>query len=791
MAFAVKKINENTQILSNITFGFRIYDSYFYAQRTYNVTMLLTSTMENFVPNYNCDTKNNLMAVIGGLDSETSLQVATILAVYKIPQLIYGSTPMMTDKSPGFSPYKMFPQENLQYKGILSLLLHYRWTWIGILIMDTDSGERFIQATFPAFSMHRICVAFIERIPMLRNDAEMYDNVKVVGRMRYKIIDSKANVLVVYGESYSFECVTWLSYISEGERISDKPLGKVFIMTAQVEFSSFSFQKAKDAEMFHGALSFTIHSKDPPGFSSFIESRKPPNIKGDGFLRDFWQHSFGCAFPDIVDGETDGNVCTGEEELENLPRSVFEISMSGYSYNIYNSVYAVALALDAMLSSRLKHGEKVSGSGLNLQNKQQWKLHNFLRSISFNNSVGDKISFDEEGQLIAGFDVLHWIISSNQSLHGVKVGRMDPEAPPGEAFSIDEDAVTRHSWFKQTPPSSVCSDSCYPGFSKKIKEGEPFCCYDCIPCPEGTISNQTDVNECYKCTDETYSNQKQDLCIPKYVNFLSYEDPFGLSLACFALFFTLITGMVLGIFLKHHNTPIVKANNRNLTYTLLFSLLLCFLSALLGIGRPQMVTCLLRQIAFGIIFTVALSCVLAKTITVVLAFMATKPGYKMKKWMGKKLANTIVLCSFLIQAIIHIVWLASSPPFPDADTHSVAEEIILECNEGSVILYYSVLGYMGFLATASLTIAFLARKLPDSFNEAKFITFSMLVFCSVWLSFIPTAFSTKGRYMVVVGTFSVLASSAGLLGCIFFPKCYIIVLRPELNSREQIIKKKY
>uniref|UniRef100_A0A671U5V7 G-protein coupled receptors family 3 profile domain-containing protein n=1 Tax=Sparus aurata TaxID=8175 RepID=A0A671U5V7_SPAAU len=413
-----------------------------------------------------------------------------------------------------------------------------------------------------------------------------------------------------------------------------------------------------------------------------------------------------------------------------------------------------------------------------------------LKKVHFSQN-GYDVSFDANGDPVAAYELVNWQKSESAGIQMVTVGHYDASQPVGQEFLINRDLtwMLGSTHVKSQTFQILCSDSCPPGTRKVLQKGKPTCCYDCILCPEGEISNDTDSPDCFPCPNEFWPNTERDTCFPKPIEFLSFDEVLGIILAAFSVGGACLAIITAAVFFHHRTSPIVRANNSELSFLLLFSLSLCFLCSLTFIGAPSDWSCMLRHTAFGITFVLCISCVLGKTIVVLMAFKATLPGSNVMKWFGPLQQRMTVVSFTFIQVLICTIWLGLSPPFPMKNLTMYKERIILECALGSAIGFWVVLGYIGLLAFFCFVLAALARKLPDNFNEAKLITFSMLIFCAVWITFIPAYVSSPGKFTVAVEIFAILASSFGLILCIFAPKCFIILFKPEKNTKKRLMNK--
>ncbi|XP_067101844.1 extracellular calcium-sensing receptor-like [Osmerus mordax] len=766
MVFAIEEINNSTVLLPGVTLGYRIHDSCASVPMAVKVAFQLANGLDPvFKTNENCSRTSTVTAIVGESGSTPSMSMSRITGLFKIPQVSHFATcACLSDKKQYPAFFRTIPSDQFQAAALARLVKFYGWTWIGAIRSDSDYGNNGMGAFLQAAKEEGICVEYsvafyrTQPISKLRQVANV-------------IRSSTARVVVAFLASGDMRIL-----LEELERERPPPLQWIGSESWVTDPDMLRFSVCA------GAVGFAIPRSVIPGLRDFLLDLSPASVAAVPLLTEFWETAFNCHLREGVSGVGEKE-CDGSEDIAKLQSPYTDTSQLRVTNMVYKAVYAIAHTIHRLVCEDRANGTARCDKHSSVQPEQVLES---LKSINFSQN-GYPVVFDVNGDPMAVYELVNWQRGDKGHIEFVTVGHYDASLPAGQEFSMTKDILWADGGTEV--PVSVCSERCPPGTRKAVQKGKPVCCYDCLPCAEGEISNQTDSSTCWSCASEFWPAPGRDVCLPKPVEFLSFHEVLGVILATCSVGGACLAIVMATVFYRNRATPIVRANNSELSFLLLFSLTLCFLCSLTFIGRPSEWSCMLRHTAFGITFVLCISCVLGKTIVVLMAFRATLPGSDVMKWFGPPQQRLTVVSFTFIQALICTLWLALKPPFPIKNQTTFKEKIILECALGSAVGFWAVLGYIGLLALLCFVLAILARKLPDNFNEAKFITFSMLIFCAVWITFIPAYVSSPGKFTVAVEIFAILASSFGLILCIFAPKCFIIIFQPEKNTKKHLMGK--
>uniref|UniRef100_A0A667XH54 Olfactory receptor C family, n1 n=1 Tax=Myripristis murdjan TaxID=586833 RepID=A0A667XH54_9TELE len=761
MIFAIEEINNHPTLLPNISLGYRILNSCGSPPNALRAALMLVSSPEEMESSSLCPPP--ISAIIAEAGSSRSLVLAEAFGPFQVSY--FSTCACLSDKTKYPTFFRTIPSDFYQVKALAALVKRFGWQWIGAIQSDNDYGRNGILAFTKEVKKFGVCVAFVGTVLQTYKMDKILHVVEMIKQSTVKVILA----FVPKGDLYPLmkevvkQNITGIQWIaSEAWITAARP------STPEIYRS------------FGGAIGFVVRKMAIPKLRPFLAGISPYTNTGAAFVRDFWEVMVGCRPP--LPGELPGTqakseMCTGAESLMNSQDAFFNVTELRVSYNVYKAVYAIAHALHHLLFCQ-PFEEKPVRPCLNISeiqpkehNTSSFQVTGHLQRVHFTNQFGETVFFDQNGDPPASYDIINCVC----------LVRIHNDYKPSGILSM-----VRPTW----PGCDIITWWKFRSSALRARiQGKPICCFDCIPCADGTIANSTGAAECTPCPQEYWSNERRDKCILKTVEFLSYHEPMGIALTAVSLIGAFLSLATMLVFIHSRDTPVIKASNSELSCFLLFSLFMCFLCPLTFIGRPTVWTCMLRHTAFGVTFALCISCVLGKTIVVVTAFRATVPGNKMAIKFGPVQQRIIVCSCTLFQIIICILWLKLNSPFPDMVFRYSKKKIVLECNTGSEAAFYAVLGYIGILAAICLVLAFLARKLPDNFNEAKFITFSMLIFCAVWITFIPAYVSSPGKFTVAVEIFAILSSAFGLLISIFAPKCYIILIKPEKNTKKHVMGK--
>uniref|UniRef100_A0A8C2AU42 G-protein coupled receptor family C group 6 member A n=1 Tax=Cyprinus carpio TaxID=7962 RepID=A0A8C2AU42_CYPCA len=742
MIHAVEMANRSPMLRSlNLTLGYLIYDT------CSDVTTALWAIQDLTRPYSDCDSPTNssqpvqsIMAVIGASSSEISIAIARELNLLLIPQISYASTAtILSDKSRFPAFMRTVPNDEYQTHAMVQILKDNKWTWVGIIITDGDYGRSALESFVKHTESEGICVAFKVILPdSLADQQKLNTHIdKTVDTIEK---NPKVNVVVSFAKS------SQMQLLFQGLRSRNVSNNKVWLASDNWSTAK-NILKDVNLSDIGNVLGFTFKSGNDTAFHQYLKDLKfesEANMN-KSFLKEFLKLPY----------------------IGNATNAVQELIKSTYLDMVFSIQMAVSAIANAVVELCVKRQCKTPSA------IQPWELLKQLRNTTFEKG-GVVYNFDANGDINLGYDVCLW---DDNEFEGNDI--IAEYYPSNSSFIF-----TRKNLSDIENVVSKCSDSCYPGEYKSTAEGQHTCCYACLACAENQYSNHTDADACSKCdTESMWSNSNSSECHPKLYEYLEWNSGFAIALLTLAALGILLLFSMSALFFWQRNSLVVKAAGGPLCHLILFSLLGSFISVFFFVGEPSNESCRVRQVIFGLSFTLCVSCILVKSLKILLAFQM---NLELMELLRKLYKPYVIVCICMgLQVTICVLWLTLYMPYKDKVVQP--KSILLECKEGSSLMFGLMLGYIDLLALICFTFAYKGRKLPQKYNEAKFITFGMLIYLMAWVIFIPVHVTTSGKYVPAVEVVVILISNYGILSCHFLPKCYIIIFKKEYNTKDAFL----
>ncbi|XP_006626385.3 G-protein coupled receptor family C group 6 member A isoform X1 [Lepisosteus oculatus] len=760
MIHAIEEIN-NSSLLDGLKLGYEIYDSCSDVTTAIRATMTFINTPGNCAGAHCSTTECNpkVKAVVGDSHSEISIAVARLLNQEMIPQISYASSAVILSDKTRFPAFmRTIPNDNYQTKAMAKLIERSGWNWIGVISTDGDYGRSAVDSFVSHAAKLGICVAFKEILPDLLSDR----NIDTKINQTVETIRSNNKVKVIVSFARPLHMIQILHFFNK------QTLNKIW-------FASDGWSTSKDAFEKHNVtnvetvVGFTFKNGSLDEFYTYLKNLKSnaETVKNNIFLK---QYALYGSLNDTVN-------LTSLLEKDFPPlndtgvKALIDNTYPDDVYSIQMTINAIAYALVNLCKEKnCKNGSHV----------QPWELLDALKKTEFKQE-GKTYMFNSDGDINSGYNVVLW-----KTFNGV-INMYNSVAE----YVIENDTFTFSSNDTKRLLDdlrgviSKCSNSCTPGQVKKTAEGQHTCCYECINCTENQYSNNTDMLQCYNCdTSVEWSLPGSSNCTPKLLEYFSWNDGFAIFLLGIAALGMLVVVVIGIIFMVHRQTPVVKASGGPICYVILLSLMISFISSFFFVGEPSNPRCKVRQVLFGLSFACCVSCILVKSLKIILAFQFNP---EFKNFLKKTYKPYVIVpCCVGIQVIICTMWLVFKSP--EERKLPLSTTILVECEEGSYVAYGVMLGYIALLALICFICAFKGRKLPEKYNEAKFITFGMLIYFISWVFFIPVYLTTTGKYLPAVEMVVILISNYGILCCHFFPKCYVILFKKENNTKDAFLQ---
>ncbi|KAG8011321.1 Metabotropic glutamate receptor 1 [Nibea albiflora] len=681
--------------------------------------------------------KKPIAGVIGPGSSSVAIQVQNLLQLFNIPQIAYSATSIdLSDKTLFKYFLRVVPSDTLQARAILDIVKRYNWTYVSAVHTEGNYGESGMEAFKELASQEGLCIAHSDKI--YSNAGEKHYD-RLLRKLRERL--PKARVVVCFCEG-----MTVRGLLMAMRRLG--VFGEFLLIGSDGWADRDEVVEGYEQEA-EGGITMKLQSEVVTSFDDYyLKLRLDTNTRNPWFS-EFWQHRFQCRLAGHPqENKNYKKVCSGNESLH---ENYVQDSKMGF---VINAIYAMAHGLHDMhkelcpdQTGLCEAMDPIDGS----------KLLDYLLKTSFKGVSGEDIYFDENGDTPGRYDIMNLQFVSDMSearYDYINVGSWHEGI-----LSIDDYKL----WMNRSDMvRSVCSEPCSKG---QIKDNEYV----------------QDEFTCKACELGWWPDDELSGCQPLPLKYLDWADVESIVAVVFSCVGILITSFVTFVFIQYRDTPVVKSSSRELCYIILAGIFMGYICPFTLIARPTVASCYLQRLLVGLSSAMCYSALVTKTnrIARILAGSKKKICTRKPRFMSAWAQVIIAFMLISVQLTLEITLIILEPPEPIKSYPSI-REVYLICNTSNVGMV-APLGYNGLLIMSCTYYAFKTRNVPANFNEAKYIAFTMYTTCIIWLAFVPIYFGSN--YKIITTSFSVSLSVTVALGCMFTPKMYIIIAKPERNVR--------
>ncbi|KAK6318966.1 hypothetical protein J4Q44_G00101770 [Coregonus suidteri] len=776
MLYALDQINSDPDLLPNITLGARILDTC--SRDTYALEQSLTF-VQALIQKDNSDVRcsngeppiipkpERVVGVIGASGSSVSIMVANVLRLFAIPQISYASTaPELSDKSRYEFFSRVVPPDSYQAQAMVDIVKAMGWNYVSTLASEGNYGESGVDA-FLQISREAggLCIAQSIKIPREPKPGG-FD--KIIKRL---METSNARGVIIFANEDDIRRVL--------EAAKKANLTGHFLFVGSDSWGAKSSPILDQEDVAEGAVTILPKRASIDGFDNYFTSRSLENNRRNIWFAEYWEDDFKCKLtrPGIK-YDLGRRKCTGEERI--AQESQYE--QEGKVQFVIDAVYVMAHALHSM---HLDLCPASMGVCEKMDPVEGSQLLQYIRSVNFNGSAGTGVMFNENGDAPGRYDIFQFQLSNTTNPGYRCIGQWTNHL----RLNVEE---MQWSGGDSAVPDSVCSFPCELGERKKMVKGVP-CCWHCELC-DG-YQYQLDELNCDMCPFDMRPMSNRTGCRSTPIIKLEWSSPWAIIPVFLAVLGILATSGCIITFIRFNDSPIVRASGRELSYVLLTGIFLIYLITFLMIAEPSAPVCAFRRLLLGLGMCITYSAMLTKTNRIYRIFEQGKKAVTPPPFISPASQLIITFILIGVQLLGVFIWFGVVPPHTIIDYEEQRPPNpefargVLKCDMSDLALVLC-LSYSIVLMVTCTVYAIKSRGVPETFNEAKPIGFTMYTTCIVWLAFVPiffgTAQSTEKMFIQTTTlTVSMSLSATVSLGMLYIPKVYVIIFHPEQNVQKR------